>query len=338
MHEEEFRTRLRRRLGRRFNEGLWSYLQDRGFVEDAISVGGDRGLEVLEHEARTILEAAAPTAEREKGAVSRPEGPTPGQERAWAVSQLVAVSARQDPDVVTFRRNYLGDDLMQWAEVESWIKAQAERDGGRTLDITCAMEAGRVTLEKGGGWLVDPPLARFQGKVSTRFLSYAVPDDDWRRIIPVAAGGVLDRLRVLADSLASYYAWTSGQATTFVLTDLTPQVSTIRARDLGIKWRHGVSHAWARRIVLTIDPMASPEDVVRAFQDVRRREGLDRVRALSPKKARLAAFACAEHRDKPWADRLQLWNDEFPQWAYSHQSNFRRDALKARSRLLYPGE
>lgn len=339
MQEQEFRTRLQGRLGRRWTDGLWPYLKRLGFVEEAIPLGRDRGLELLEKEARAILKAVAPSVGEEKVEISRPEGPTPGQERAWAVSQLVVVQARQDPDVVSFRRKYLGDELMQWGEVEAWIQDQTDRDGPRTVDITCSLPSAHVINDRRYGWRLDPPLTEFRsGRVSTRFLSYAVPDNNWRRLIAVTADGVLDRLRILADSLANSYAWTAGQATTFVLTDLTPQVSTIRVTGLGVKVRHGVSHPWARRIVLTVDPMASPEDVLRAFQGVRQEEGLSRLRTLDPKKSRLAAFACAEHVHKPWGERLRLWNENFPEWAYLQESNFRRDALKSKRRLLYPGE
>jgi hypothetical protein len=58
---------------------------------------------------------------------------------------------------------------------------------------------------------------------------------------------------------------------------------------------------------------------------------------LTLKHLRLAAFAGAEHADKPWAERLRLWNRSFPEWHYPEQSNFRRDAIRAEARILYPG-
>jgi hypothetical protein len=61
------------------------------------------------------------------------------------------------------------------------------------------------------------------------------------------------------------------------------------------------------------------------------------LRPLTVKHIRLAAFAGAEHADKPWAERLRLWNTSFPEWHYPEQSNFRRDTIRAEARILYPG-
>jgi hypothetical protein len=46
--------------------------------------------------------------------------------------------------------------------------------------------------------------------------------------------------------------------------------------------------------------------------------------------------AGVEHADKPWAERLRLWNERFPDWAYGAVSNFSRDAGVAQRRLLSP--
>jgi hypothetical protein len=58
---------------------------------------------------------------------------------------------------------------------------------------------------------------------------------------------------------------------------------------------------------------------------------------LTLKHLRLAAFAGAEHADEPWAERMRLWNTSFPDWRYAQLSNFRRDAIRAEARILYPG-
>ena len=74
-----------------------------------------------------------------------------------------------------------------------------------------------------------------------------------------------------------------------------------------------------------------------AFQHARQRQGVAQLRPLTVKHIRLAAFAGAEHADKPWAERLRLWNTSFPEWHYPEQSNFRRDTIRAEARILYPG-
>jgi hypothetical protein len=34
---------------------------------------------------------------------------------------------------------------------------------------------------------------------------------------------------------------------------------------------------------------------------------------------------------------MGLWNTSFPDWRYAQLSNFRRDAIRAEARILYPG-
>lgn len=339
MQENDLRTAVKRCLGPRFHEDLWDLLVDLGFVDEVLVVGA-MDLDQLVARARKILAVGAPALERRErvGAPARPEGPTPGQERAWALSELVAHHAREDQDVIAFRRSYLEDTLVEWADLDTWIKARAERDGERTRDLTVELPAG-TTLDRDGGELrISPPLKRVHAsRVAVRTLAYALPEDEWVRRVGVTAGGTLDRLRALADALANSYGWMPVQASIFVMCGVTPLISTVRATAAEVKVRHEVDLAWARRITLDIDPAATPQEVLDAFQRVRHRQGLARLRPLTVKHLRLAPFAGAEHADKPWAERLRLWNSSFPDWHYAEQSNFRRDAIRAQARILCPG-
>jgi hypothetical protein len=90
------------------------------------------------------------------------QGSTIGQERAWALSQLVARHTAADQEVVAFRAKHLPAGLLPWPDVETWINNR-EEDGERTSDITFTIpvdttvefDAGRVTL--------TPPLAVVPG-------------------------------------------------------------------------------------------------------------------------------------------------------------------------------
>jgi hypothetical protein len=68
-----------------------------------------------------------------------------GQERAWALSQLAAAHAHHDPDVITFRHKYLGDVLVDWADLDTWITARAKLDGEPTTDVTIALPASAIS-------------------------------------------------------------------------------------------------------------------------------------------------------------------------------------------------
>jgi hypothetical protein len=336
MRESDLRAELRHRLGTRFSAGLWDLLVDLGFVAEVLVVGA-MDLDQLEDHARRILAAGTPSAEHRVPAPA-PREPRLGQERAWALSQLVAAHAHDDPDVITFRRKYLGTALVEWADLDTWITARAKLDGEPTTDITIALPSSTLSDPDADELDISPPLARVRpARVATRRLDYALPGDDWVRRIAVTADGALDRLRALAEALAKAYGWTPAQASIFVLCGVIPFIATVRITRSSAKVRHHADLDWARRITLDIDPAATPQQVLDAFQQARRQQGVAQLRPLSLKHLRLAAFIGAEHADKPWAERLRLWNRSFPEWHYAQQSNFRRDAIRAEARILYPG-
>jgi hypothetical protein len=335
MRGTELRARLQGRLGARFHQGLWDYLVDRGFVDEMLDGASD--LDQLLNEARRILAAGTPSAEHRVPAPA-PREPRLGQERAWALSKLVAAHAHQDPDVIAFRRKYLGDALVEWDDLDTWIRAQAQLDGEPTTDVTIVIPASTISDPDADELHLSPPVERVRPtRVATRRLDYALPGDDWVRRVVVTAHGALDRLRVLAEALAKAYGWTPAQASIFILCGVPPFIATVRITRSSAKVRHHADLVWARRITLDIDPAATAQQVLDAFQHARRQQGLAQLHPLSLKHLRLAAFARAEHADKPWAERLRLWNRSFPNWRYAEQSNFRRDALRAEARILYPG-
>ena len=210
MRATELQTILQRRLGSRFHQGLWDYLVDRGFVDEVLDGASD--LDQLMNEARRILAAGAPSAEHRVPAPA-PREPRLGQERAWALSQLVAAYAHHDLDVIAFRHKYLADALVEWADLDTWITAQAKLDGEPTTDVTIVLPAGAIPDPDADELHLSPPVARVRpARITTRRLDYALPGDDWVRRVAVTADGALDRLRVLAEALAKPYGWTPAQA------------------------------------------------------------------------------------------------------------------------------
>jgi hypothetical protein len=55
---------------------------------------------------------------------------------------------------------------------------------------------------------------------------------------------------------------------------------------------------------------------------------------MSEKHVRLAAFA-QEHVGEPFAAQMALWNTLYPEWEYSHTTNFGRDCHQAIERVRY---
>lgn len=106
------------------------------------------------------------------------------------------------------------------------------------------------------------------------------------------------------------------------------------------------------RIAMTIDPMASPREVMVAYSHQRQRViGPGRKpKALSEKHLALAVFT-AERADDDWTELLAAWNkaakdlaarNDQPSAKWTYRStdlgNFKRDAVLAQERLLYPYE
>jgi hypothetical protein len=335
MREDDLWEHFRRHLRHSLAPQVWGLLLRDGYVDDVLCSARDG--DWLVTQGREILNSREST----RDVVDiLPAGPQSGQERAWAQSQLVARHAQDDPAVVAFRNAHLPQGLLAWTEVERWIDAQGALDGDRTVEVTATLPAG-TSVDRhpdSGRMEFTPPLRHVVGQVrfAVRTLPFAMPGDAGVRRIGVTAGGVLSRLAALAEDVAAAFAWQPAQAVVFILTGTTPYITPVRVTRPAIKVRHGHNLVATVRIQLDIDPAASPEDVLRAFEQARGNQPSTRQRAMSIKHLRLAAFAGAEHDDKPWAERHRRWNTEFPQYAYKDESNFRRDAARAIARVLNP--
>lgn len=312
---------------------VWDPLEVGKYVDDVL-----RGVHDLDWLAAEALEMAnSAEEERRDSRFAEDENADDRTERRWVLSQLVARRGDTDPEVVAFRTRHLERGLIPWASVDQWIKDVIESEPQRSITVKATLPPGtRVDRDPAGSYSIDPPLSKLTGRIefSATALEYALPEDDWVRRVGVYPEGVLGSLQRLAKSLAESYGWQPAQATIFVLCGVVPLISLIRSTTPEIRVRNGDDLAWARRIKLDIDPSASPEQVAEAFARARESMELAPLRPLSRKHLRLAEFAGVDHVDLSWAERHRMWNDEFPDWTYSEQSNFRRDAAVAQSRLL----
>ncbi|MGN9914691.1 hypothetical protein ACTMTJ_44900 [Phytohabitans sp. LJ34] len=329
MQKDDLRERLRRRLRRRDIDDLWAYLDQQHYVTEFAD-----DLDRLVDTARAVLKAgraARRPAARQDGAfgdVADPRRPPKGLEQAWARSLLVAAEASRHEAVEVFRARNLPGGLLAWSDVQTWLEDQKAIEGPITNDITVTVETDWLDYRGRGHMVFDPPIAEARGlHLASRDLAYAVPGGRWVNRFAIRADGQLNQLRLCAESLAEVCGWQPAQATVFVLTGVTPLISSVRIKT---------SVVGGGKITLTIEPTASSEDVLNAYHAARRERGIDHLRTLSVKHARLAAFALVEYADVPWDERWNRWNRAEPRWAYSKSSNFRRDALAAAKRLLDP--
>lgn len=280
----------------------------------------------------------------------RLEIPRTGASRAWALSIIAADFASKDEDVQRFRSEVLNGELIEFDQVESWIKERAKEgeDAGRSsewLNMVPIPPGHDIRREPEGGYVLDPPLSigapLTAESIQFKLLQYAVPEKEYACRIRVDTGGTLERLHSLSERLAKSYRWEPGQATAFLLTGATPPVSVLRARIESVltTGRHGgMPGKWATRIVLSIDPMLSPAQVKKHYQAIRQQVVGKKKRDMRGKHYALAVFTLLRPEDESWTDRQESWNFEYSEWEWpeNHPSNFKREAEKAVKRLLDP--
>lgn len=166
------------------------------------------------------------------------------------------------------------------------------------------------------------------------------------RTLPVMQGGTLDRLRLLAERAAIRYGWDPVGAVNFILANVTPVVSTLRAR---VDWHEDIPAL--TRITLTIDPTATPAEVVHAYRCVRKKIARVFPRAMDSKSQWLAVATLSPIGHRALEERMEIWNsnlfwpsgkpaddDDNPyrSWWYDDPQKFGRDRRRAIQRLLHP--
>jgi hypothetical protein len=328
MQKSALRRRAEAALRCPIPDRVWAWADRQGYVQDA-EASEDGYHALLEYLRDSRLASAEWVRPLEPGKKRR--DPRRGPEQRRALSVLAAAEIALHERVVDFREKYLDAGVLAWKDIGDWIAQMAERDGESTSDLTVTIVHSQLVYKPPQMAYLDPPLTTLpQWKVSRQSLDYALPGDEWRHCVPVVAGGGLDHLRRLSEWLAEWCGWHPGQATVFVLAAVCPLISNVRATTAIAPNRP----VWSRRFQLDISPCATVEDVVAAFHQARKEQGLDRRRVPATKLSVLAVFAMADNVDKPWSERQVLWNQRYPEWRYEHASNFRRDAALAAKRLL----
>lgn len=224
----------------------------------------------------------------------------PPDRRLEALAEILAAEARQLPEVQAFRREVLGGRLLSEEEVPEWITRLIEEEGHK--------------MREGKPW---------------EYLSYTVPKDEWRRVVPIRKGvGKLWQLKTLCRKLCRRYPlWQEAQAVSFVLCDDIPLIPKARIQ---IQF----SSHFPPRIILNLDPRLSPEEVARIYAHYRAEVRSGRDRPMSEKHLTLAVFVAEnEEPGSTWTSLMKKWNEEHPEWAYQNRHLFARDARAALRRV-----
>jgi len=370
MHQDHIRTALSRILQSPVRDELWDYLEEMAFVEE-VEVGAE-DINLLADRARQVIRAGGggPMGAPAPRVLKKKDTNTQGQElsvlRPLALSLLIAQRANKDPMVRSFREEVLGGELLAYEDVERWVREQSEKDGPSSFWITMPAnvdiegvirtkmpqgmsEDFKESFAEGIPWSPVPKGGLIDDNFELRYLEYGTPDKMWTRIQAIAAGGVLERLLTLTERLIDpvpslesptpSYPWTLGQAAVFVLAELAPFVDPIKYKVNDSPYLRG-----ATRIVLDIDPTATPDEVAAKYRSVRDRILSRRPRTMSAKHLRLAMFAAERPDNETWDEKRHGWNRACPEPLYpgynygpEDRRNFHRHVVEACDRLLDPG-
>jgi len=146
---------------------------------------------------------------------------------------------------------------------------------------------------------------------------------------------VLDSVRKVSEHLAQYYGWTEAEATLFVLTGRPPFISDCKVLIRTKALKAPCDSGWkiTKTIVMEIDPILTPDQVAKTYEQERKKMLLWSPRIQSQKHLALAEYVGLD-RKQTWRDKMKQWNKTFPQWSYQNARNFQRDVQQATQRLL----
>ncbi|MDW8069740.1 MAG: hypothetical protein RML46_12615 [Anaerolineae bacterium] len=263
----------------------------------------------------------------------RRERAVPPDRRTLLRARLLAQMAADLPPVRHFRCQFLPDGLLQWEEVGDWIRAQAVQDGPPSSWVEFALPPGhRLEYDwESRMCRIVPPLDSLPlAGQSLRFLAFFTPDRPGEvQFIPVAAGGVLDRLRQVSKGLADSFGWQEASATVLVLTGQIPVIS-----PLSISTHIHYSSTTTARIEISADPEVSPDKVKQFYQEVRKKvRGGRRYHPLAGWVMDLVEFVL-DTPDLTWGERFEKWNREHPEHRYSVLQSMTNAYYRAVSKLL----
>lgn len=331
----ELRMQINAKLKRPLSDKEWQYLQSEKILHKvSIAEITPDGAAAKVQQMREAFAGSSPR-DSKPLLLTKDRGGEATPARVRAISELVAAQAAQDESVIQFRDHVLRSHLLKLDHIEAWIRRHAEADGLPTRFLTVALPPGCELTLSDSGIIPKSKLVISEQcpgvKWEARSLEYALPSDKDARSIPVARDGVLNRLRIISERLESRFGWQPAQATLFILTGLTPLVSTFRF-ECSTKDTPALA-----RITLTIDPALSPREVAQKYREIRKRFVGTRHRSMSDKHSTLVLFMNARPEGETYAQSMAAWNRQYRKWKYAHATNFGRDAQVARQRLLAAG-
>src|SRR3546814_279900 len=175
--------------------------------------------------------------------------------------------AQRNPAVQAFRAQHLRE-LLDADDVGPWIARQAKVDGPPTRFATVPLP---------DDWDRGDPVPQIPAVLyEVRTLTYP-SEDDWAANVSVRSDGVLGELLRISEGLAFAHGWHPGQATSFVLADTVPLISTLAVTS------PAAAGKLPGPVTLKASIETSEESLILAFRRAREKQLGRRHRALDRK-------------------------------------------------------
>jgi len=119
-----------------------------------------------------------------------------------------------------------------------------------------------------------------------------------------------------------------------VLTGVVPIVEGLTA---SIEQRS--SYPAVTRLLLSVDPTVSPDELRTMYAELRTLVLGRRYRKISDKHLQLAVIAATKDEGQTWKRLMADWNEtQSREWKYSEPTNFAKDAKRAYEKVVRPFE
>lgn len=248
--------------------------------------------------------------------------------KAQAFAEIAHLEASRNEEVISFREEELGGNLLIIEEVPEWVAATTKEDGPATTYIRIPKDAEAMPRT------TDDYRALGGVETSADILEYPGTGERFRAVA-VRADGTLDWLCDIARSLARSWGWPEGSAVAFILTGCL--VAPIRGTAT-----FSVKYPYPARSTVTIEVVAdsvSKSEVADLYAQVVKEGDFSAAagvgRPMGHKNARLAV-AAAKHAqsERTWGESMRIWNaTEGDDWNYVDAKRFGHDAREAFKRV-----
>lgn len=339
-------------------EGCEGFLaaRDEANALDGGATAGKQSRRMRTHAPSTTVETPSPDWKPFYAKPSEAEN-----ERARGIAAYYAALAREEPSVVRFREEILGNELLPPDAVGGWVTSVAARYVSPAAYATLRElqsppkhpEVEMMDLQTTGANLREYTARLRDRGTGEMMTTRLVPPEGLMydsvvlagETIEVYEGTTIHRLRRYGDELGKRYGWGREWAMWFILTGIAPPIHPLDALP-GFTLLGGPGHPWTTQrqvVTITLEPWVSEDTLVEAYRqirhDLRGKQGRTSLKTLA-----LFRFIMEGEGVKSrmggvqWTARMKEWNDlhkdTHPDWLYGDRANFRAAYLETANNII----